>query len=222
TQGVCRSSEMMESLSCRTVKVIVLGDSGVGKTCLTHRFCTGTFPGKTEATIGVDFRERVVEVEGEKLKLQLWDTAGQERFRKSMVQHYYRDVHAIVFVYDVTNTTSFRSLPVWMEECRQHSLGQDVPRVLVGNKVDLATSVASSTTLEQARRLADVHGMPFYVCSAKGDDKKQVDTIFMTLAQRLKRQGGLRRKGPSVSGSFKLPSKAKVEKEKQEKWACTC
>ncbi|XP_072533216.1 ras-related protein Rab-33B isoform X2 [Salminus brasiliensis] len=211
---------MMDSLSCRTVKVIVLGDSGVGKTCLTHRFCTGNFPSKTEATIGVDFRERVVEVEGEKLKL--WDTAGQERFRKSMVQHYYRDVHAILFVYDVTNTATFRSLPVWMEECRQHSLGHDVPRVLVGNKADLTASSASSMTLEQARRLADVHGMPFYLCSAKGDGKQQVDAIFMTLAHRLKRQGRLRRKGPSVAGSFKLPAKAKVEREKQEKWACSC
>ncbi|KAL7889653.1 hypothetical protein AOLI_G00019110 [Acnodon oligacanthus] len=213
---------MMEFSSCRTVKVIVLGDSGVGKTCLTYRFCTGSFPSKTEATIGVDFRERVVDVEGEKLKLQLWDTAGQERFRKSMVQHYYRDVHAIVFVYDVTNTATFRNLPMWMEECRQHSLGHDIPRVLVCNKADLATSSGSSMTLEQARHLADVHGMSFYLCSAKGDSKPQVDAIFMSLAHRLKKQAGWRRKGPSVAGSFKLPTKAKAERDAKEKWACSC
>lgn len=80
----------------RIFKIIVLGDSNVGKTCLTFRFCVGKFPDRTEATIGVDFREKTVEVEGENIKLQLWDTAGQERFRKSMVQHYYRNVHAVV------------------------------------------------------------------------------------------------------------------------------
>ncbi|XP_066535852.1 ras-related protein Rab-33B [Hoplias malabaricus] len=208
--------------SCRTLKVIVLGDSGVGKTCLTYRLCTGNFPSKTETTIGVDFRERVVDVEGEKLKLQLWDTAGQERFRKSMVQHYYRDVHAIIFVYDVTNTATFCSLPVWMEECRQNSLGYEVPRILVGNKADLSASSGSSITLEQASHLADVHGMSFYLCSAKGDSKPQVDAIFMSLAHLLKNQRGLRRKGASVAGSFKLPSKSRAERKKQEKWACNC
>lgn len=85
-----------------TYKVIVIGDSGVGKTCLTFRFCSGHFPGATEATIGVDFREKLVKLESEEIRLQLWDTAGQERFRRSMVSHYYRNVHAVAFVYDVT------------------------------------------------------------------------------------------------------------------------
>lgn len=61
-------------------------------------------------------------------QLQLWDTAGQERFRKSMVQHYYRNVHAVLFVYDVTCPASFSSLTSWIEECRQNSLGQEIPR----------------------------------------------------------------------------------------------
>ena len=112
----------------RVFKIIVVGDSCVGKTCLTYRFCEGKFPQKTEATIGVDFREKTLEVDGESIKvilsrilcqptlldffpslrqLQLWDTAGQERFRRSMVHHYYRNVHAVVFVYDVTSNASF-------------------------------------------------------------------------------------------------------------------
>lgn len=66
-------------------------------------------------------------------QLQLWDTAGQERFRKSMVQHYYRNVHAVLFVYDVTCPASFSSLSSWLEECRQNSLGQDIPRWLPQN-----------------------------------------------------------------------------------------
>ncbi|KYO38107.1 ras-related protein Rab-33A [Alligator mississippiensis] len=112
----------------RIFKIIVIGDSNVGKTCLTFRFCGGTFPDKTEATIGVDFREKTVEIEGEKIKVQVWDTAGQERFRKSMVEHYYRNVHAVVFVYDVTKMTSFTNLKTWIEECNGHAVPPLVPK----------------------------------------------------------------------------------------------
>uniref|UniRef100_A0A8C9FZR6 Ras-related protein Rab-33B n=1 Tax=Pavo cristatus TaxID=9049 RepID=A0A8C9FZR6_PAVCR len=174
----------------RIFKIIVIGDSNVGKTCLTYRFCAGRFPQRTEATIGVDFRERAVTIDGERIKpagwsfpccyrtqsislaagkmlrhwqyykhsssrrgspthfftiprqeIQLWDTAGQERFRKSMVQHYYRNVHAVVFVYDMTNIASFHSLPSWIEECKQHLLANDIPRILVGNKCDLRNAI---------------------------------------------------------------------------------
>ncbi|XP_014833947.1 PREDICTED: ras-related protein Rab-33B-like [Poecilia mexicana] len=179
----------------RIFKIIVIGDSGVGKTCLTFRFCAGRFPEKTEATIGVDFRERLVEIDGEKIKIQLWDTAGQERFRKSMVQHYYRNVHAVVFVYDVTNAASFRSLPAWIEECKQHALGTEVPRILVGNKCDLQDSVQVGTDV--AQQFADTHSMPLFETSAKspnslGDgscrDSDHVEAIFMTVAHKLKSQ----------------------------------
>ncbi|XP_015267101.1 PREDICTED: ras-related protein Rab-33B isoform X2 [Gekko japonicus] len=128
----------------RIFKIIVIGDSNVGKTCLTFRFCAGRFPTRTEATIGVDFRERAVAIDGERIKIQLWDTAGQERFRKSMVQHYYRNVHAVVFVYDMTNIASFHSLPLWIEECKQHLFTNDIPRILVGNKCDLRSAIQTA------------------------------------------------------------------------------
>uniref|UniRef100_A0A3P8T894 RAB33B, member RAS onco family n=1 Tax=Amphiprion percula TaxID=161767 RepID=A0A3P8T894_AMPPE len=148
---------------CRTFKVLVIGDSGVGKTCLTHRLCAGEFPCRADATIGVDFRERLLDVDGEKIKLQLWDTAGQERFRKSMVQHYYRNVHAVLFIYDVTSPASFTGLTAWLEECRQNSLGQEIPRFLVGNKSDLRDSsrTGSQVNQEQAMSFAKTHGMMF-------------------------------------------------------------
>ncbi|XP_030001746.1 RAB33B, member RAS oncogene family a [Sphaeramia orbicularis] len=189
------SSSTLPPPRTRIFKIIVIGDSGVGKTCLTYRFCAGKFPEKTEATIGVDFRERLVEIDGEKIKIQLWDTAGQERFRKSMVQHYYRNVHAVVFVYDVTNAVSFRSLPAWIEECKQHALGTEVPRILVGNKCDLQDSVQVGTDV--AQQFADAHSMPLFETSAKNpssnDDgscqnSDHVEAIFMTVAHKLKSQ----------------------------------
>lgn len=169
----------------RVFKIIVIGDSNVGKTCLTYRFCGGKFPAKTEATIGVDFRERAIEVDGEHIKLQLWDTAGQERFRKSMVQHYYRNVHAVVFVYDITKISSFESLPHWVEECNRHQLTTHIPRILVGNKCDCKEETAVSTNM--AQKFADLHNMPLFETSAKDDcEANHVDAIFLTLAHKLK------------------------------------
>ncbi|KAM3864664.1 ras-related protein Rab-33B-like [Diretmus argenteus] len=226
---------------CRTFKIIVIGDSGVGKTCLTHRLCAGDFPARAEATIGVDFRDTLVDMEGERMKLQLWDTAGQERFRKSMVPHYYRNVHAVLFVYDVTCPASFRGLPAWIEECRQNSLGQDVPRFLVGNKIDLCDHIKGRVSREQAAKFAEAHGMTLFETSAKSPQQKSkvhrgeggdrvgphqqntVEDIVLAVAARLRRQ----KRPPAVNttrgygGSFKVPAKKRPEKEK-DLWACTC
>lgn len=168
----------------RVFKIIVVGDSDVGKTCLTYRFCEGKFLDKSEATIGVDFRERTVNVNGEDIKLQLWDTAGQERFRKSMVQHYYRNAHAVVVVYDVTKLSSFQSLPQWIEECDLHNL-KDVPRILVGNKCDCKKMQVVRTNA--AQRFADFHNMPLFETSAWDETEcDNVEAIFLTLAHKLK------------------------------------
>lgn len=123
----------------KTFKIIVIGDTGVGKTCLTYRFCSGKFPSTpTDATIGVDFREKLITLDNnEQVRLQLWDTAGQERFRRSMVAHYYRNVAAVVLVYDVTRQSTFDALSHWIEECTNHNLHPDnVPMLIVGNKCD--------------------------------------------------------------------------------------
>ncbi|XP_047434427.1 ras-related protein Rab-33B-like [Mugil cephalus] len=221
---------------CRTFKVLVIGDSGVGKTCLTHRLCAGEFPSRVEATIGVDFRERVLDIDGERIKLQLWDTAGQERFRKSMVQHYYRNLHAVLFVYDVTSPASFRGLAAWVEECRQNCPGQEVPRFLVGNKSDLRDPSRTDSQVSQERALsfAKAHGMTFFETSAKKPPKKhtdgrqcdgevhyqqdKVEDIVSAVGARLKRQ-----KKPSLAnppaygGSFKVCNKKRQEKEV---WSC--
>ncbi|XP_078457282.1 ras-related protein Rab-33B-like [Lampetra planeri] len=182
------TSLSLGSVRTRIFKIIVIGDSNVGKTCLTFRFCGGLFPERTEATIGVDFRERTVELEGERIKLQLWDTAGQERFRKSMVSHYYRNAHAVVFVYDVTSRPSFLSLPSWLAECERHLSSSDAPRVLVGNKCDLKDKVEVPTSL--AQKFADAHGMAHFETSAKEQEGTgdHAEAIFLTLAHRLRSQ----------------------------------
>ncbi|KAM8848345.1 ras-related protein Rab-33A [Synchiropus splendidus] len=190
TSSVELSSSLELSIQTRIFKIIVIGDSNVGKTCLTFRFTGGSFPDKTEATIGVDFREKAVEIEGETIKVQVWDTAGQERFRKSMVEHYYRNVHAVVFVYDVTKMASFRNLQTWIEECNGHRVSASVPRVLVGNKSDLVDQIQVPSNM--ALKFADSHNMLLFETSAKDPKEIQnVDAIFMSLACRLKAQKSL-------------------------------
>ncbi|KAG5884191.1 hypothetical protein JTB14_020714 [Gonioctena quinquepunctata] len=168
----------------RIYKIIVIGDSNVGKTTLTYRFCEGKFLEFAEATIGVDFRSRTVNIDGENVTLQLWDTAGQERYRMSMVRHYYKNANAIIFVYDVTNASSFDSLKKWFEECDNNCL-QDVPKILVGNKCD---GVAKITT-NVAQKFADQNNMPLFETSARLDSQcDNVEAIFMTLVHKLKNQ----------------------------------
>ncbi|XP_029314788.1 ras-related protein Rab-33B isoform X1 [Cottoperca gobio] len=200
----------------RIFKIIVIGDSNVGKTCLTYRFCGGTFLKNPEATIGVDFRERTLELDGESIKLQIWDTAGQERFRKSMVEHYYRSVHAVIFVYDVTSLSSFESIPEWIEECRRHCVGPLVPRIMVGNKCDLRDRREVPTTAAQC--LADSYNFPLFETSAKEPaEKEHVDAIFLTLAYRLKSHKPLRLKQPSESNIRQL-----WNQREQEAATCQC
>ncbi|WKX99842.1 hypothetical protein Q1695_014597 [Nippostrongylus brasiliensis] len=172
----------------RTFKVIIVGDAGVGKTCLSFRFCCGRFPEHTEATIGVDFRERSCVIERELLKVQLWDTAGQERYRHSIVAHYYRNVNAVVFVYDVTCPASFASLRTWISECEKNGLSadSDVPRILIGNKCDLKSPNTTRVDTDAAQVFADRNNMALFETSAKADSEADhVESIFLTLLHKL-------------------------------------
>ncbi|XP_028991860.1 ras-related protein Rab-33B-like [Betta splendens] len=205
-----------ERAQTRIFKIIVIGDSNVGKTCLTYRFCGGTFLKNPEATIGVDFREKTLELDGERIKLQIWDTAGQERFRKSMVEHYYRSVHAVIFVYDVTSLSSFESIPEWVKECSRHCVGPLVPRIIVGNKRDLRDRQEVPTSAAQF--LADSYNFPLFETSAKDPaEKEHVDAIFLTLAYRLKNHKPLRLKQPSENSVMHLWNQSE-----QEAATCQC
>ncbi|EFO86746.1 CRE-RAB-33 protein [Caenorhabditis remanei] len=170
----------------RTFKVIIVGNAAVGKTCLSFRFCCGRFPEHTEATIGVDFRERSCVIENELLRVQLWDTAGQERYRQSIVAHYYRNVNAVVFVYDVTCRESFNDLALWIKECEKHGLVSDseVPRILIGNKCDVECQNRVST--DEAQMFADRNNMALFETSAKAaSEADHVESIFLTLLHKL-------------------------------------
>ncbi|VDI48705.1 arginyl-tRNA synthetase [Mytilus galloprovincialis] len=135
-------------------KVMLIGDSGVGKTCLLVRFKDGAFlSGSFISTVGIDFRNKVVDVEGTKVKLQIWDTAGQERFR-SITRAYYRDANALLLLYDVTNKASFDNIRAWLGEINEYAQ-EDVVIMLLGNKADMTGERMIRT--EDGEKLAKVY-----------------------------------------------------------------
>ncbi|ORC88450.1 ras-related rab-4 [Trypanosoma theileri] len=122
------------------MKLIVVGDSGTGKSSLLHRFVEDTFSEDQAQTIGVEFGSKIVQLAGRKVKLQIWDTAGRERY-KSVTRSYYRGAVGCLIVYDITQRSSYESVPQWLNDVRQLA-GKDVVVMLIGNKSDLSENRA--------------------------------------------------------------------------------
>lgn len=177
-------------------KLVLIGDSGVGKSCLLLRFADDSFTDSYISTIGVDFRFRTVTIDMKTVKLQIWDTAGQERFR-TITSAYYRGAHGIIMVYDVTNYESFEHVEEWLNEVNRHASEQTL-KLLVGNKADLADDKKVKSA--EAERFATNLGISFLETSAK--NATNVETAFLTMAQQLieaKEKNGVSKSPASAS-----------------------
>lgn len=164
-------------------KVVLVGDSGTGKSCISNRFVSNQFLQAHDTTIGVDFYVKMLELDGKKVKLQIWDTAGQERFR-TIVPNYYRSSQGVVLVYDCTDRKSFDHLIDWLREVDRYA-NEDADRVVVGNKCDApATLRAVETTM--GKSFAENLGVSFYETSARSG--KNIDKVFLELAASIKRR----------------------------------
>jgi len=161
-------------------KLLLIGDSGVGKSCLLLRFADDTYTDSYISTIGVDFKIRSVDLDGKKVKLQIWDTAGQERFR-TITSSYYRGAHGIIIVYDITDKESFDNVRQWLFEIDRYA-SETVCKLLVGNKMDLKNKRA--VEYEQGKAFADELNIPFLETSAK--NATNVEPPFLTMASQIK------------------------------------
>uniref|UniRef100_A0A0D9WX32 Uncharacterized protein n=1 Tax=Leersia perrieri TaxID=77586 RepID=A0A0D9WX32_9ORYZ len=187
------------------IKLLLIGDSGVGKSCLLLRFSDGSFTTSFITTIGIDFKIRTIELDGKRIKLQIWDTAGQERFR-TITTAYYRGAMGILLVYDVTDESSFNStdsftsanllllhftstsdlgdIRNWIRNIEQHA-SDNVNKILVGNKADMDESKRAVPT-SKGQALADEYGIKFFETSAKTN--LNVEQVFFSIARDIKQR----------------------------------
>ena len=160
-------------------KVLLLGNSNVGKSSLFLRFVDDIWNDTFVPTIGVDFKIKTFEIDEKKIKMQIWDTAGQERF-KNIIASYYRGAHGILLIYDVSDKDSFKNLSNWLIEIEKNS-NKNVLKVLIGNKTDLEDKRV--ITYNQGKEFADSYGMKFIETSAKKN--YNVNEAFETLGREL-------------------------------------
>ncbi|XP_046605476.1 ras-related protein Rab-8A isoform X3 [Neodiprion virginianus] len=161
-------------------KLLLIGDSGVGKTCVLFRFSEDAFNTTFISTIGIDFKIRTIDLDNKKVKLQIWDTAGQERFR-TITTAYYRGAMGIMLVYDVNNERSFENIKNWIRNIEENA-SADVEKMLLGNKCDLADR--RQVSKQRGEQLAVEYGIKFMETSAKASIN--VEEAFYTLARDIK------------------------------------
>jgi len=159
------------------LKLLLLGDSGVGKSSLMMRFADEKFVNNMISTAGVDFKNKKILIGTDEITLQIWDTAGQERF-KTITQAYYRGAMGIVLVYDVTHKNSLQNVKYWMSNLAQHA-NQNVRKLIVGNKIDMTREVST----EEGKAMAEEFKIPYIEASAKTGGN--VEDIFVSVAREI-------------------------------------
>jgi len=160
-------------------KLLLIGDSGVGKTCILFRFSDDAFNTTFISTIGIDFKIKTIELKGKKIKLQIWDTAGQERFH-TITTSYYRGAMGIMLCYDITNAKSFENIAKWLRNIDEHA-NEDVEKMILGNKCDMEESRV--VPRERGDAIAREHGIKFMETSAKNN--VNIERAFHELADSI-------------------------------------
>ena len=192
-------------------KIVIIGDSGVGKSCLLLRFADDTFTDNFYTTIGVDFRFKCVQINEKKIKLQIWDTAGQERF-KTVTSAYYRGADGILIVYDQTDKNSFDHLNDWLDDILKYTTDEPI-KLVIGNKDDLNEQKVISD--DDIRNFSNRSNIEIVKTSAKSSF--QVNYAFEKLTQKLINS----REGKKVNSGYNL-EQTPLEGKFAQKNLCNC
>jgi Ras-related protein Rab-18 len=170
------------------LKILIIGESDVGKSSLLLRFTDDVFNQDTPATIGMDFKTAMVNIDDNKVKLAIWDTAGSERFR-SLTPNFYRGAHGAIIVYDVNRRETFEKLDSWLNELDTYTTRTDTVKMLIGNKIDKAEGKPQAVSREEGLRWARKHSTLFIEASARTSEG--VKTAFEELVEKILQTPGL-------------------------------
>ena len=195
-----------------TFKILTIGESGVGKTCVLRRFVEDKFLKNHLATIGIDFKTKTLNINNQEIKLKIWDTAGQERFRNITTQ-YYKGADGIVLVYDVTDEASYDKIRDWMEQILSNTQQEDIGLVLLGNKCDMEPR---NVTEEMGKKMAEELKVSYFETSAlTGQGIKEA---FDQLTRDIMKKKGVGESNSEVGVS--LNNKNKKKKDKKDGDCC--
>jgi Ras-related protein Rab-1A len=193
-------------------KIVLIGDSGVGKSCILLRFADDTFTENFYTTIGVDFRFKCLIYKGKKIKLQIWDTAGQERF-KTVTSAYYRGADGIIIVYDQSEKTTFEHIKNWMEDISKYTNEEPI-KIVLGNKNDLINK--NEVTEDDILNFENKTKIPIIKVSAK--NSFQINLAFEKLIEKLM----IKHKQKSLTNNQSLePISVKGKLKDKEKTCCS-
>ena len=215
-------------------KIVMLGDSGVGKTSLVARLTNPERPLNHDisATMGIEFDTQMLDTEHGKVKAQIWDTAGQERFARVLLPTYFRKAKGVILVYDITNAKSFESLSErWMAQLNDHASSDDLAKLLVGNKSDLEGS--REVSKEKAEQFCQEYGMDMLETSAKSGQnvlqafEKLIGIVHDRALASSKNKSGIKGMNGSASGgapgsTVKLEENGQGAGESASGDACGC
>ena len=199
----------MSSESSKTFKILTIGESGVGKTCILRRFVENKFLKNHLATIGIDFKTKTLNINNQEIKLKIWDTAGQERFRNITTQ-YYKGADGIVLIYDVTDDASYEKIRDWMEQILSNTKREDIGLVLLGNKCDMEPR---AVTEEQGNKMAEELKVSYFETSALTG--QGINEAFNELTRDI-----MKRKGVDDGGNEKVGLKNNISKKKKDGNGC--
>lgn len=196
---------------CLQLKLLIIGESNVGKTSILQRFIENKFETSFSTTIGIDFRSKTIQVDEKEIELQIWDTAGQERFF-SITRSYYRGSDGIFLTFDLSSEGSFNSLNKWIGEIKD-KVDEKVPIFLLGNKKDLLDGTEQEInqlkTITKIKEISEELKVSWYATSAKSGEN--IEEIFMDMARTIIQERTLSIKKPSNKRRFDI-SKLKVSK----------
>ena len=192
-----------------TFKILTIGESGVGKTCILRRFVENKFLKNHLATIGIDFKTKTLNINNQEIKLKIWDTAGQERFRNITTQ-YYKGADGIVLIYDVTDDASYEKIRDWMEQILSNTKREDIGLVLLGNKCDMEPR---AVTEEQGNKMAEELKVSYFETSALTG--QGINEAFNELTRDI-----MKRKGVGDGGNENLELKNNISKKKKDGNGC--